>query len=389
MADTGLIAMTARHPDAFAMPFAEVTLTPIVQPRRRRIATPAPAMVLRAVLALALGVILGGGGGPARAGTSAGTSTGPMVATLAAAPAEPAAPRLRGDVTARRDVLTLGDLVENAPSALADRPLFRAPALGSTGTIQTRRIAEAASALGVSGVETGGRVQIAVQRAARRVGPAEIEAALKRGLETGYGLDTGLTAIRLDGEAPMMLAPVDLAGQASAIDMVYDPRSHRISALVSLGERQASIRVSGMVVEMREVAVLARTVNRGEPLREGDVTLDKRPRDGLGSDVRASTTAALGEVAQHTLAAGALLREGDTALPDLVTRGETVTIVYATAGISLSMRGLANDSGRMGSVVNVVNVASKKVLQATVVGAGRVSVGPSGGPQLQANALAR
>lgn len=50
------------------------------------------------------------------------------------------------------------------------------------------------------------------------------------------------------------------------------------------------------------------------------------------------------------------------------------------------MRGLANDAGRMGAVVNVVNVASKKVLQATVIGPGRVSVGPGGGPQLQASA---
>ena len=31
----------------------------------------------------------------------------------------------------------------------------------------------------------------------------------------------------------------------------------------------------------------------------------------------------------------------------------------------------------MGAIVNVVNVASKKVLQATVIGPGRVSVGPA------------
>ena len=365
MAGTGFLVMTDH---AFASPddLAEVTLNPIVQPRRPRAPLPAPGMLIRAALALAVFVILG------------------VVAMPAMA--ETVVPRLRGDVTAKNDILTLGDLVENVPPTLATRPLFRAPALGSTGTIQSRRIAEAAAGLGLGAVETGGRVQIAVQRAARRVGPAEIETALKRGLETGYGLDTDLMTIRLDGEAPMMLAPLDLAGQASAIDMVYDPRSHRVSALVSLGERQASLRVSGVVVEMREVAVLARGLNRGEPIREGDLVLEKRPRDGLNADVQSTVTAALGEVAQRSLPAGSVLREGDTAKPDLVARGETVTIVYATPGISLSMRGLANDNGRMGAVVNVVNVASKKVLQATVIGPGRVSVGPGGGPQLQASA---
>lgn len=369
MAGTGSLIMTTPIDFDTAeseQQLAELALNPIVQPRRPRAPLPAPGMLLRAALAFAVFVIIG--------------------AVALPAMAEPVAPRLRGDVTARNDVLTLGDLVENVPSTLSSRPLFRAPALGSTGTIQSRRIAEAAAALGLGPVETGGRLQIAVQRAARRVGPSEIEAALKRALETGYGLDTQLMAIRLDGEMPMMLAPIDLAGQASAIDVVYDPRSHRVSGLVSLGDRQASLRVSGVVVEMREVAVLVRGLNRGEPLREGDLALERRPKDGLGNDIQSSVTAALGEVAQRSLPAGSILREGDTAPPDLVSRGETVTIIYSTPGISLSMRGLANDSGRMGAMVNVVNVASKKVLQATVIGPGRVSVGPGGGPQLQANA---
>lgn len=369
MAGTGSIAMTT--PNDFA-PFlndeslSELVLNPIVQPRRPRVARPCRGMILRAALALVVFVILG--------------------AVAVPAMAETATPRLRGDVTARQDILTLGDLVENVPPTLAARPLFRAPNLGSTGTIQSRRIAEAAAALGLGPVETGGRIQIAVQRAARRIGPAEIEVALKRGLETTYGLDTDMTTIRLDGEAPTMLAPVDLAGQVSAIDLVYDPRTHRVSAMVSLGDRQASLRVSGIVVEMRDVAVLTRALSRGEPVREGDLALEKRPRDGISQDTQSSITAAIGEVAQRGLPAGYALREGDTAKPDLVARGETVTIVYSTPGISLSMRGLANDSGRMGAVVNVVNVASKKVLQATVIGPGRVSVGPGGGPQLQASA---
>ena len=77
--------------------------------------------------------------------------------------------RLRGDVTARGDTLSLGDLVEGAPSELAARPLFRAPALGAIGTIQARRIIESVATLGLTGIETGGRVQVTVQRAARRV----------------------------------------------------------------------------------------------------------------------------------------------------------------------------------------------------------------------------
>ena len=332
-------------------------ISPIVRRVPRRVMPLGAAVILRALLAFLTLAALG------------------ALAIPAMARAEGL--RLRGDVTARGDVLTLADLVEGAPERLATRPLFRAPSLGATGTIQTRRILDAASALGLSGLETGGRLQIAVQRAARRLGPPEIEAALKRGLETGYGLNAQNIAVRLDGDGPTLLAPLDLEGQAAALDLTYDSRTRRVAGLVTLGERQVSLRVSGVVVELREVAVLTRNLNRGEPVREGDVALERRPRESVAPDAQGSVTTILGEVAQNTLTAGTVLRVTDTAPPDLVARGENVTIVYETPSISLSMRGLSNDSGRMGAVVNVVNVASKKVLQATVIGPGRVSVSPS------------
>jgi len=364
--------MHSDHPDFETLDLPRIgaakgtDISPIVRRVPPRVMPLGSAVILRAVLAFLTFAVLG------------------ALAIPAMARADEL--RLRGDVTARGDVLTLADLVEGAPERLATRPLFRSPALGATGTIQTRRILDAAAALGLNGLETGGRMQIAVQRAARRLGPPEIEAALKLSLETGYGLNPRTVAVRFDGDGPTLLAPMDLEGQAAALDLTYDPRTRRVAGLVSLGERQASLRVSGVVVELREVAVLTRNLNRGEPVKEGDVALERRPRDAVAPDAQGSATTILGEIAQNTLSAGTVLRVTDTAPPELVARGENVTIVYETPSISLSMRGLSNDSGRMGAVVNVVNVASKKVLQATVIGPGRVSVSPSPAAQQAAGA---
>ncbi|MCJ2083276.1 flagellar basal body P-ring formation chaperone FlgA [Methylobacterium sp. J-090] len=333
---------------------------------RTRVSPVNPAMVVRALLALvALGLL--------------------TLPVLAEGPAQRL--RLRGDVTARGDVLTLGDLVEGASPDLSARPLFRAPSLGASGTIQARRIAEAVTALGLGEIETGGRVQVAVQRAARRVAQPEIEAALKRSLETAYGLDGRTLAIRLDGEAPVLLAPVDLDGQASALDLTYDPRSRRLAALVTLGERQASLRVTGLVLEIREVVVLGRQLNRGEAVTAADFTIERRPREAVPTDARTGAADLAGQVAQRALSAGAILRGGDVAPPDLVLRGEAVTIVFDAPGLALSLRGQANESGRLGAAITVTNPVSKKVLPATVTGPGRVSVGPAPAPVVrQANA---
>ena len=153
----------------------ESDLSPIIRRTRPRVAAPGSGVLLRAAFAVLTVTVLGALAIPAMAGTGMPES-GQQAAS--------ASLRLRGDVTANGDTLTFADLIEGAPPALAARPLFRSPPLGATGTIQTRRIAEAAAALGVTNIETGGRMQIAVQRAARRLGPPEIEAALKRGLES-------------------------------------------------------------------------------------------------------------------------------------------------------------------------------------------------------------
>jgi flagella basal body P-ring formation protein FlgA len=329
---------------------------------RARISTVDSAMVARAFLtAVAFGLL-----------------TLPVMAEGA-----PQRLRLRGDVTARGDVLTLGDLVEGSSANLSARPLFRAPSLGTSGTIQARRIAEAVTALGLGEIETGGRAQVTVQRAARRVGQPEIEAALKRALETTHGLDGRNLAIRLDGDAPVLLAPVDLDGQATAVDLTYDPRTRRLAALVTLGDRQASLRVTGQAHEVRDVVVLGRALNRGETVTAADFTVERRPKEAVPADARSGATDMLGQVAQRGLSVGSVLRSGDLAPPDLVTRGETVTVVFDSPGLALSLRGQANEGGRLGATITVINPVSKKVLAATIVGPGRVSVAPAGAPVMR------
>ncbi|WP_245524295.1 flagellar basal body P-ring formation chaperone FlgA [Methylobacterium nonmethylotrophicum] len=283
---------------------------------------------------------------------------------------------LKGDITAERDVITLGDLVAGAPPALAQKALFRAPALGSSGTIQVRRIVEAAAGLGLDAPESGGRLQVSVQRAARRIGAPEIESAVKAALAKQRGLDTGFVTIAFEGDSPVLTVPPDLVSPVVAQDVTYDPRGRRVTALVMVGERQASLRIAGQVIEMADVAVLTRAVNRGETLAATDVAVERRPREGLPADSAGDPAAFVGQVAQKALGAGTALRGGDLGRPDLVARGEAVTIVYETPGVALALRGQARDGGPLGAVIGVINPVSKKVIQATVIGPGRVTVAP-------------
>jgi flagella basal body P-ring formation protein FlgA len=314
--------------------------------------------------------------------------------TLAVAPVLAAErPVLRGDLVAKGDVLTLGDLVEGVPGAEASRPLFRAPALGETGTIQAARIVAAAAGIGLERVETGGRAQVTVTRAARRIGAPEIEAAVKQALDAQHQVDARALSILFDGSPALLVAP-DLTAPPAVEELVYDRRSRRVSALVTVGprpgERRAAARVAGALVELVVVAVLTRPVGRGEAVERSDLSIERRPRDGLPADVQTDPAELGGQVARRPLAAGQAIRAGDLAKPDLVARGDLVTVLYEVPGMVLTLRARASQGGGKGDVITVVNPQSKKVLQAQVVAPGQVSVGAAApGPLASAAPSAR
>jgi flagellar basal body P-ring formation protein FlgA len=286
--------------------------------------------------------------------------------------------QLRGDIVARTDALTLADLVEGAPAGAADTPLFRAPALGTSGTIQARRILDAARKLGLGQVETGGRAQIVVTRAARRIAANEIEAAVKRALESRYGVEARALGIVFDGTPPALAVAPDVKGELTVEDLSYDRASRRVSALVWIGpsaaERKAAARVSGAAVEQIEVAIVTRALNRGDTAQAGDFVVEKRAKESVPSDVQTEVQGLAGRVARRALAAGAMVRVADLARPEIVGRGDIVTIVYEVPGMTLTLRGRASEAGAQGDTITVVNPQSKKTLHGQVVAPGRVSV---------------
>jgi flagella basal body P-ring formation protein FlgA len=90
--------------------------------------------------------------------------------------------------------------------------------------------------------------------------------------------------------------------------------------------------------------------------------------------VQGDASSLAGQVARRALAAGTVVRQGDLAKPELVARGDVVTIVYEIPGMVLTLRGRANEAGAQGDMIAVTNPQSKKILQAQVIAPGKVSV---------------
>ena len=67
----------------------------------------------------------------------------------------PTAPMLKHSVTVTGDVVRIGDLIDNAGAA-ASIAIFRAPDLGTTGSVSAAQVVQAARAHAVIGVDTSG-----------------------------------------------------------------------------------------------------------------------------------------------------------------------------------------------------------------------------------------
>src|SRR5712692_8914108 len=91
-------------------------------------------------------------------------------------------PVLRAQVTVSGDVVRIGDVIDNAGTA-AQIAIYRAPDLGTTGTLPTAQVLAALRAHQVIGVDTRDLQRISVTRLARTLDGKDIELQVARALE--------------------------------------------------------------------------------------------------------------------------------------------------------------------------------------------------------------
>jgi flagella basal body P-ring formation protein FlgA len=315
-----------------------------------------------------------------------------LMTVAAAAATEPAQsspaerPKLKAEAVVTGELVRIGDLVEHA-GLVADVAIFRAPDLGTTGTVSTSAVLEAVRRHALVGLDTDGLDQVTVTRASRTIAPAEIEDCVLKALTKQFGLKTENIALNFDGGLRPLQVPPTAEGETRVAQMSYDPRTGRFQANLTVPtgpSTDAPLHLAGRATVTVEVATLAHAVARGAVLKDADVLLERRPRAQVGADAITDSSQAIGLAARTTLEAGRPLRSAQLMKPELVKRSEQVTLVYAVPGITLTVRGKAMESGAEGDSISVLNDQSKRTLQGTVVGPARVAVS-NGLPQLADN----
>jgi flagellar basal body P-ring formation protein FlgA len=297
----------------------------------------------------------------------------------AAAQAQSAKPALRANVTVTGDLVRIGDLVENAGAA-ADIAVFRAPDLGTRGAVPTEQVVEAIRPHQLIDVDTRGLSQVIVTRASRAITPQQISQRVARALAGQYGFGAAANIlVEFDRDVRTLNVEPNITGDLQVVSLSYNPRSARFDVTFdlpsSLALRWQSTRFTGTAVETIEAITVDHPIERGEVLKASDLTVERRQK-GEGAFI-ADVAAATGLAARHQLRPGQPLREADLMKPAIVQRNDTVTIVYEAPGLTLTLRGQAQEAGALGDTIAVLNAESKRVVQGVVSGPGRVIVNVS------------
>jgi flagellar basal body P-ring formation protein FlgA len=299
-----------------------------------------------------------------------------LLALAGSAAAQSGRPALRASVTVDGDIVRIGDLVENA-GPVANVPIFRAPDLGTTGAVSTERVIEAIAPHQLIDIDTQGLAEVVVTRSSRAIGPQEISDRIAQALSERYRLaDVHNLSLNLDLPLHTLEVESSATGELRVLALNYDPRTGRFDATLDLPSshvlQRQPVRLAGVAIETVDAVGVDRPVERGEILQASDLTVLRRPKAQAGG--LAEMAAAVGMAARRQLRPGQPIAAADLMKPTIVQRNDPVTLVYAAPGLTLTLRGEAQDAGALGDTISVINPQTKRVVQGVISGPGRVTV---------------
>lgn len=296
--------------------------------------------------------------------------------TLGIATAFSASP-LRSEVVVDRAIVTLGDFFPDA-GPLAATPLFRAPDLGTSGKVAASLVVERARQAGFDAAATDGLDEVYVRRRALVIEQEQVEAAILEDLlARNPHLAPGTVELSIFGFNHQVLADPSASRPVAVEQLTWQANTGRLEAKIHIatGKITETYDIRGQATELVEVYTLTDTLERGRVISESDLGTIRLPRSRVTERMVTNPSAVVGLAARRSLRPATPLQVVDFEQPVLVQRGDKVTVTFQTAGMKLTATAQALVNGTRGEVIDVMNPQSRRIISATVVGRGQVTVG--------------
>ena len=279
-------------------------------------------------------------------------------------------------VLVQDSVVRLGDLFEGLDGNTR-QPVGQAPAPGDRMVYDIAKLAAVARANDIDWRPRTWSDRVVVERTSQKIGQQAIEAALstevqRRGINRKRQIEVTNRNLEL-------VLPSGVPATLTVEQFDFDERGGRFSAVVAAPADAPTTRVAvqGRVHDLVEVPVLSRRFNTGEIIHQDDIDWVSLRSDQVNRNILTDANRLIGQEVRRGTNAGQPVRSSDLRAPLIVSKGSLVTMVLQTPKMQLTSKGRAMDDASMGEVVRIMNIQSKTVVEATVVGANTVHVMPA------------
>ncbi|MDD2760940.1 MAG: flagellar basal body P-ring formation chaperone FlgA [Methylomonas sp.] len=195
-------------------------------------------------------------------------------------------------------------------------------------------------------------------------------------------LDFARSSLASDGQYQITSTPLDDRLQLPACDRNLEVFAQ--SGEIKPGRNTVGIRCTGtngwtiytgvIVKSFKEVLVLTKQLNRNDRIKAEYLTTEIRDIATLQHGYTINPEDVINKQVTRILAAGTALNSNHYAEPTLVNRGDQVSIQSGKPGLLIATKGIAMSNGIKGQKISVKNIRSQRVIQATVVTSGVVTV---------------
>lgn len=289
-----------------------------------------------------------------------------------------AEPLLKGNITVNAAIVTVGDLFDNA-GLLAETAVFRAPEPGTSGVLSLADIETALEAAGIEQFEPAGLQSIRVTRAGVAIDLPLISGLIADDLRRRGILSDGMDMnIALDTPLPELVA-ANTATPARLTLLRYMPGSSTFSARFMVSGRASPLDLTGQMQLLIAAPHLTRTLPEGTILGANDVEMRMIPLAYAESTGLVDIEQIVGKQLQRQTRAGVVVRPSDIAAPEIISRNDSVTVVYQSGALTLTTTGKALNAASLSEPVTVLNTMTNRVLQGIATRNGTVTI--SSAPQ--------
>ena len=272
------------------------------------------------------------------------------------------------------DVITLGDLFSGLDKK-ADRVLGPAPRPGKDMTLNARTLMRVAIAMDLPWRPASSAEFVTLSRAATVVTPNIIEDALKE--ELGHQGVNGKFGLNILSGLHDIILPQSAAKSVEITSLTFNGSQNRFQAtLVAPSSNNPIVRenITGTIERLISVPVLKNTIKNGDVITSSDLSNIDLRSSAVHSGMILNVDDLVGLTPRRILHAGKPIKDSMVEYPQIVQRGELVTMVFNNGLLSLTAQGKALENGAKGDVIRVVNANSSKTLEARITGQKEVAV---------------